>query len=172
MKKVLQILTVVIFGGFLLYSHIFNVESGLKIGEYFWQFFVTMVKIIPAAIVLISLFEVWVNRKVVERHLGEGSHIKGFLWAIILAGTIVGGLYVAFPLSVALYRKGARTDVIFTFLFAATICRVPMTLFEANFLGIKFTLIRFLVSLPLVILTSVLLAKISEKYDLMRSMSE
>jgi hypothetical protein len=32
-----------------------------------------------------------------------------------------------------------------------------MTIFEASFLGIKFTAIRWLVSLPLVIITSILL---------------
>ena len=32
------------------------------------------------------------------------------------------------------------------------ISRIPMTIFEASFLGIGFTLIRFVISIPLVIL--------------------
>jgi uncharacterized membrane protein YraQ (UPF0718 family) len=89
---------------------------------------------------------------------------------VLLAGTTVGGLYVAFPVAYSLYSKGAKLSVIFTYLGAAAICRVPMTIFEASFMGIKFTTIRLLVSLPLVIVTSILLgnylAKRNYKIDL------
>ena len=42
--------------------------------------------------------------------------------------------------------------MILTFLNASMISRIPMTIFEASFLGIGFTLIRFAISIPLVIL--------------------
>lgn len=116
-----------------------------------------MLKILPCAFILIGLFEVWVKRETVEKHFGEESGLKGYLWAVLLAGTTVGGLYVAFPVAYSLHSKGARLSVIFTYLGAAAICRVPMTIFEASFLGIKFTAIRLFVSLPLVILSSILL---------------
>ncbi len=116
-----------------------------------------MFKILPCAFILIGLFEVWVRRETVEKHLGERSGIRGYIWAVLLAGTTVGGLYVAFPVAYSLYGKGAKLSVIFTYLGAAAICRVPMTIFEASFMGIKFTTIRLLVSLPLVIVTSILL---------------
>ncbi len=38
-----------------------------------------------------GLFEVWVKRETVEKHLGEGSGFKGHLWAIVLASTMGGG---------------------------------------------------------------------------------
>ena len=116
-----------------------------------------MLKILPGAFILVGLFEVWVKRETVERHLGEGSGFRGYLWVILLSGTTVGGLYLAFPVAYALYSKGAKLSVIFTYLGAAAICRIPMAIFEASFLGIKFTLIRWLVSLPLVIVMSILL---------------
>ena len=59
-----------------------------------------------------------------------------------LAGTTVGGLYVAFPVASTLYRKGAKLSIIFTYIGASAVCRVPMMFFEASFLGIKFTLVR------------------------------
>jgi len=46
---------------------------------------------------------------------------------------------------------------------AAAICRVPMALFEISFMGVKFTTIRLLVSLPLVIITSILLGNYLNK---------
>jgi len=117
----------------------------------------SMLKILPCAFILIGLFEAWVKKETVERHFGEESGIRGYIWGILLAGTTVGGLYVAFPVAYSLYSKGAKLSVIFTYLGASAICRIPMAIFEASFLGIKFTAIRLLVSLPLVIVASILL---------------
>ena len=116
-----------------------------------------MLKILPCAFILIGLFEVWVRGETVEKHLDERSGIRGYIWAVLLAGTTVGGLYVAFPVAYSLYSKGAKLSVIFTYLGAAAICRVPMAISEASFIGIEFTTIRLLVSLPLVIVASMLL---------------
>ena len=116
-----------------------------------------MLKVLPCAFILIGLFEVWVKRETVEKHFGQEAGIRGYIWAVLLAGTTVGGLYVAFPLAYSLHSKGARLNVIFTYIGASAICRIPMAIFEVSFMGIKFTAIRLLVSLPLVIITSILL---------------
>jgi len=142
---------------FLLVAWLTGFNPGQQIGYNFGSFTADMLKILPGAFILIGLFEVWVKRETVERHLGEEAGVKSYLWVILLSGTTVGGLYLAFPVAYALYSKGARLSVIFTYLGAAAICRIPMAIFEASFLGIKFTAIRWLVSLPLVILTSILL---------------
>jgi len=142
---------------FLVASRIFDFSLGREIGNNFASFSVDMLKILPCAFILIGLFEVWVKKETVEKHLGEESGIKGYIWAVLLAGTTVGGLYVAFPVAYSLYSKGAKLSVIFTYIGASAICRIPMTIFEASFLGIKFSSIRLLVSLPLVVVTSILL---------------
>ena len=117
-----------------------------------------MLKILPPAFILIGLFEIWVKRETVEKHFGEASGIKGYILAILLASTTVGGLYVAFPVAYSLNSKGAKLSVIFTYIGASAICRIPMTIFEASFLGIKFTSIRLIVSISLVIITSIFLS--------------
>ena len=142
---------------FLVTSFIFGFNPGEEIAYIFVSFSIDMLKLLPCAFILIGLFEVWVKRETVERHFGEESGIKGYIWAVLLAGTIVGGLYVAFPVAYSLYSKGAKLSVILTYIGASAICRMPMVIFEASFLGIKFTMIRLLVSLPLVIVTSILL---------------
>ncbi|MFC2022416.1 permease [Chloroflexota bacterium] len=142
---------------FLIVSWIFGFGPGKEIGYNFASFSVDMLKILPCAFILIGLFEVWVKRETIERHFGEESGLRGYIWAVLLAGTTVGGLYVAFPVAYSLYSKGAKLSIIFTYLGASAICRVPMTTFEASFLGIKFTAIRLFVSLPLVIVASILL---------------
>ncbi|MFW6030826.1 MAG: hypothetical protein ACOCRO_11335, partial [Halanaerobiales bacterium] len=67
-----------------------------------------------------------------------------------------------FPLGHTLFTKGARLSIVLTYIGSAGLTRVPMTIFEASFLGVKFTLTRLLVSVPLVIISSIILEKISD----------
>lgn len=143
-----------VFGLFLLISAAIEFEPGQQIGENFLHFFVQMMKVLPCVFILIGLFDVWIKKETVEKHLGHGSNRLSYLWVILLASTTVGGLHVALPIGQALYQKGARLNIVLVFLFAACITRIPMTLFEASFLGWRFTCIRFAVSLPLIIITS------------------
>jgi len=156
----------IIIGSFavlVVLSLLLRFSPGIRIGRNFVSFAFEMLKILPCAFILIGLFEVWVKRETVERHLGKESSIRGYLWAILLAGTTVGGLYVAFPVAYALFRKGAKLSVIFTYLGASAIARVPMTVFEASYMGVKFTAIRLFVSIPLVILSAAILGQHLEK---------
>ena len=142
---------------FIVLSFEFGFSPGKAIGFNFFSFLVDMFKVLPCAFILVGLFEVWVKRETVEKHFGEEAGIKGYMWAVLLAGTIVGPLYIALPLAYALFSKGARLSVIFTYIGASAICRVPMAVFEASFLGLKFTVIRILISIPLVIASSIIL---------------
>ena len=164
-KSIIRIAVILAYAVFLAVSWITGFGPGKEIGNNFASFSVDMLKILPCAFILIGLFEVWVKGETVEKHLGKGSGARGYLWAILLAGTTVGGLYIAFPVAYSLYSKGAKLSVIFTYIGACAICRIPMTMFEASFLGIKFTLIRLLVSLPLVIVTALLLGNYLAKRD-------
>ena len=155
-----------IFSIFIVISFGFGIESGKGIFNNFLDFFLTMVQFVPAVFILIGLFDVWVKKETIEKHLGENSSFLSYIWAIILASTTIGGLYVAFPVAAALYKKGATPRIIFTYVGAAAICRIPMTLFEASYVGIKFTAIRWGVSIPLIILSSILLEKILRTKDL------
>lgn len=144
---------------FLLFSFLKGFEPGKKMAFDLRYFSLEMAKILPPAFILIGLFEVWVKKETIEKHFGSKSGLRGHIGGILLAGTTVGGLYVAFPVAYSLYRKGADLGVIFTYIAASAICRVPMTIFEASFLGIKFSIIRLSVSIPLVIVSSMLLGK-------------
>ena len=66
---------------------------------------------------------------------------------------------VAFPIACSLFSKGARLSVVFAYIGASAICRVPMAIFETSFMGVKFTAIRLLLSIPIVIMTSELLGR-------------
>jgi uncharacterized membrane protein YraQ (UPF0718 family) len=156
-NNIIKIVFIVGYVIFLVISLILGFNPGEEIGHNFMSFSVTILKVLPCAFILIGLFEIWVKKETVEKHLGEKSGVKGYIWALLLAGTTVGGLYIAFPVAYSLYNKGAKLSVIFTYIGASAICRIPMTIFEASFMGLKFTIIRLFVSLPLVIITSILL---------------
>jgi uncharacterized membrane protein YraQ (UPF0718 family) len=146
-----------LFVFFTVVSMVTGFPPGKAIGDHFLSFFLEMLKVLPCVFILIGLFDVWVKVATVEKHLGRDSGFISYLWAVLLAGTTVGGLHVAIPVAHALHVKKAKLGVVIAFLSAAGICRVPMTLFEASFLGWRFTCVRFIVSLPLVILSSALL---------------
>lgn len=157
LKKTIKIIFLAAYLIFIISSFLMNFEPGKEIGNNFAGFLGEMVNVLPCAFILIGLFEVWVKKESVEKHLGNDSGILGFLWMILLSGTTVGGLYVAFPVAQSLYKKGARLSLVFTYISCSGVCRIPMIIFEASFVGIKFTIIRILISLPLVILSSILL---------------
>lgn len=156
-RRIIKTTGISVYSLFIVVSFIMGFDSGKQIGFNFINFLLEMLKVLPCPFILIGLFEVWVKKETIERHFGEASGIRGYIWAVLLAGTTVGGLYVTFPVAYSLHSKGAKLSVIFTYLGASAICRVPLTLFEASFLGIKFSAIRFIVSLPMVIVTSMLL---------------
>lgn len=154
------------FGIFVLVSYLTQFGSGIEIAGNSWHFLRSMITLFPAAFILIGLFEVWIDRSVVERHLGNQSGWLGYFWIFMLACTIMAPLIVALPIAHSLSKKGARLQLVIGFLSASTICRIPMTLFEATYLGVPFTLVRLLVSIPLVIIFSELIGRMFSKQEL------
>ncbi|MDC7233806.1 MAG: permease [Spirochaetales bacterium] len=158
-KTISLTVIIIICMGALAALFVLDPEAPGAIGRIFASNILSMLKILPFVFILIALFDVWVNREIIERHLGEEGGAVSFLWAVLLGGTTVGPMIVCLPVAAALYKKGARLTVIFTYIAASTVVRVPMTLFESSYLGVKFTIIRYAVSLPLIIGTSVLMGR-------------
>lgn len=158
-KKQKNYLVFTLFLFFLGLSFLFHFEPGVEMGKNFFLFAREMILILPPAFVLIGLFDVWTKREVIERHFGEESGPLGYLWAVLLAATTVGGTFVALPVANALYQKGARYAMVLTYVSSAALVMVPMSIMEATILGPLFTSVRLLVSLPLVVLSSVMIEK-------------
>ncbi len=158
-----QFLLVIAFVVFVATSYVVGFEPGQQMGTTFGTTALTFLGLLPCAFLLIALFDVWVKRETIEKHLGHRSGMGAYVWIMLLAGMTVGGLYLAFPVACSLARKGARLGVVFTYVNFAGICRIPMVAFEASIMGWKFTAARMAVSIPLVILTSELLGRSLER---------
>ncbi len=126
----------------------------------YWTYVKFILAVMPAVFLLVGLFKVWVKEETVTKYMGDASGAKGFLIAIILAFSCVGGLFAALPTAQALYSKGTRLGVIFTYLSASCVCRIPMTLWEASLLGWKFTITRYAVAIPAILISSLILEKL------------
>jgi uncharacterized membrane protein YraQ (UPF0718 family) len=110
--------------------------------------------------ILIGLGDVWIDREKVEKHIGENSGLKGILLVIFLSMAQAGPLYGAFPVTYLLWKKGAGIRNIFIYLGAFSTMKIPMLTFEIGFLGWKFSLLRTLFTLPVVIIIAVVMEKL------------
>ncbi len=153
------------FVAFSVISFLIEFEFGIRVWNNFLVFAKDMVLILPPAFILIGLFDVWAKKESVEKHFGSTSSPIRFVWSILLASTTVGGTFVAFPLANSLYNKGAKYSSIFTYVTSASLFMIPMTVMEASMLGIKFSAIRLIASIPFIIGGSIILEKYLNKLD-------
>ena len=152
-----------LFLGFALVSWIVNFEFGLTVWGNFLIFATDMVLILPPAFILIGLFDVWAKNESIEKHFCQTNNPLRFLYSILLDSTTMAGTFVAFPLANSLYHKGAKYSSVFTYVTAASLFMIPMTIMEATMLGLTFTLTRLLSSIPFIIGGAIILEKYFEK---------
>jgi len=156
-------LTYLVFALFIGWSFLTGTDRGLAVWHNFAGFAGIMLKLLPPAFILIGLFDVWISPATIERNFGQASGPQKYFWAILLAATTVGGTFVALPVAHAMHEKGAKYSASLTYVGSASLVRAPMTIIEASILGIKFSLVRLAISVPLVILSSALLGSYLER---------
>jgi len=130
-----------------------------------WKFFIEMIWILPAVMVLMGLFAVWVSKETIVKYLGKTSGIKGIFLAIFLGALPTGPLYVAFPIAAGLIKKGARISNILIFLSAWACIKIPQEMVELQFLGAKFMALRLVLTIVFVIIMGVFIEKLIEWSD-------
>ena len=126
------------------------------------EFFIEMIWILPAVMVLMGLFRVWVSKEMVIKYLGSTSGIKGFFLAILFGALPTGPLYVAFPMAAALIKKGARISNIIIFLSAWACIKIPQEMVELQFLGPKFMVLRLILTIIFVFIMAISIERLIE----------
>jgi uncharacterized membrane protein YraQ (UPF0718 family) len=151
---------------FAAYSFITGFAPGISIVEdNFWEFIKEMLIALPAMFVLVGLFDVWVSKEKVQKYIGKASGIKGVVLVIMLAFMQAGPLYAAFPVAYILWKKGTSPVNIFIYLAASSIAKIPMITFEIGFLGLKFSMLRIFISIPVFIVLGVIMGRYFEKHN-------
>jgi len=159
-KNRINFLIISAFTVFVAVSFVANFSTGENIFiEQFYSFFKEMILFLPVMFILIGLGDVWISKEKVEKHIGKDSGFKGILLVIFLSMAQVGPLYGAFPVTYLLWRKGASIRNIFIYIGAFCTIKIPMITFEIGFLGWKFSLLRTLFSLPIIIIVTLVSGK-------------
>jgi uncharacterized membrane protein YraQ (UPF0718 family) len=121
---------------------IFWPKTGLSALTITKNYALEMFAIVPPVFLLLGLLDTWVDRQTVMRYMGEHSGAAGGLIAFLMGSAAAGPLYAAFPVAAVLLKKGVRLLNVFIFLGAWSTAKVPMLLFEASNLGLRFMLLR------------------------------
>ena len=139
-----------------------KIEPSVSTGT---DYLTEMARILPAVMVLMGLFKVWISREMVVKYLGKASGLKGIFIAALLGATPTGPLYVAFPLAAAMIDKGARILNIVVFLSAWACIKIPQEMIEIQFLGLEFMATRLVLTVFFVSLMGLAMEKIIDKTE-------
>lgn len=137
-----------------------KVEPSISTGM---DYLTEMAWVLPAVMILMGLFKVWISKELVVKYLGKTSGLKGILIAALLGSTPTGPLYVAYPLAAAMFDKGARVLNVVVFLSAWAAMKIPQEMLEIQFLGVDFMATRLVLTLVSVSLMGLFMEKIIEK---------
>ena len=129
------------------------------------NYFLDLIMILPAVMIIIGLFSVWIPKEMVVKYMGKTSGIKGIFFSIALGMLPTGPLYIAFPMAIALLKKGAKISNIIIFISAWACIKLPQELVEIQFLGIEFTFLRLALTITFVVIMGILIEKIIDFTD-------
>ncbi len=161
MKKVvikyrlfLIVFTIVLFTIFLypqlgLYALVFTGKNIINV----------LFMLIPIFI-CIGLLDVWVKRETMIKIMGEKSGIKGILISFLLGIITAVPIYALLPIAGMMLKKGSKIANVIIFICSCVSIRIPLLLFEVSSMGWKFTLIRLIANLFVVILIAFIIEKL------------
>ena len=157
--------SIIVLAGIILTAVIlliyFPENRGPSINAAF-NLFKELIFILPALMVLMGLFTVWVSKETVIKYLGHAAGVKGLIIALVMGMMPTGPLYIAFPMASMLLKKGARVANIIIFLSAWACIKLPQELVELRFMGFKFMIIRLTFTIVMVIIMGLLIEKIDK----------
>lgn len=139
-----KILALALVGYVIVFA--MNVSTGLLALYQTKYYVIEMIKILPAIFVLTSLIQTWIPTQVILKHFGDGSGIKGKLTSLIIGSLSAGPIYAAFPICKTLLKKGASVENITIILSSWAVIKVPMLINEAKFMGVKYMLVRWILT--------------------------
>jgi len=149
----------------LIYVTLFVTRADLatQSSQVAWDYLKEMILIIPPVFLLMGLIEAWIPKNKIQKWLGKESGFTGIIISFMLGTLPTGPLYVAFPMTATLIHKGASYTNIVVFLGAWGALKIPQLMVEIKFLGLAFTLLRFVLTLIVLVLMGKLMEKILTK---------
>jgi len=131
-----------------LVAFLYDSEIFLQACQLTWGYIVEMLQVMPAVFVVASLVTVWVPPEVIMRNFGGESGLKGKLASILVGSVSAGPIYAAFPIAQSLLHKGASLSNVVIIISAWAVVKLPMLIVETRFLGIQFAAVRYIFTVP------------------------
>ncbi|MDD3230907.1 MAG: permease [Oscillospiraceae bacterium] len=136
---------------------------GIKNSGYYVK---EMLMIMPVIFVLTALLDTWVPKETIIKFLGKEAKTKGVVLSFLLGSISAGPIYAAFPFCVMLHKKGASIRNIVIILSSWAVIKIPMLLNEAKFLGFKFMIVRWVITVIAILIFASITNKIVKDKDL------
>ncbi|MFW6035559.1 MAG: permease [Halothermotrichaceae bacterium] len=137
-----------------------------------WIYLKEMLEILPAVFVLTGLINAWVPAEVIMKYFGNKSGVRGKLISVLVGSVSAGPIYAAFPLSQSLLNKGASIGNTIIIISAWAVVKIPMLIVESKFLGITFAGVRYLLTIPAIIIMGSIAEKIIKRNEITADKNE
>lgn len=122
--------------------------------------FINFLFILTPIFICIGLLDVWVEREIMIRIMGEKSGIRGIFVSFLFGVLTAVPLYALLPVAGMLLKKGSKISNVLIFICSCTSIRIPLLLFEVSSMGWKFTAARFIVNLFVVLIIAFVIDRI------------
>ncbi|MGM0405440.1 MAG: (Fe-S)-binding protein [Thermoplasmatota archaeon] len=150
----------------LVYSTNLGIDSLKMTASYFLE----MLEILPAVFIVMGMVEVWVSRETIMGIFGKGAGLKGRFASVLIGSFSAGPIYAAFPVCYTLLKKGSAVSNIVIILSAWAVVKAPMLIVETQFMGLSFMVVRYIFTVPAIIMIGIVTGKvISEEYVIKNS---
>lgn len=136
------------------------------------MYFKEMMEVLPAVFILTGLINVWVPPEIIMKNFGIESGLKGKITSLMVGAVSAGPIYAAFPLAQSLLLKGASIGNTVIILSSWAVIKIPMLLVESKFLGINFSAVRYLLTIPGIMLISVICEKVISRKEVIASVGK
>jgi len=154
--KTATIILWVIAAGLLLYAWLQKDESLKKGGELAWQTARRNAVLLVLAFLAVGFVNALSPTELVQKWIGPESGWTGLLLAEGVGMLLPGGPYVVFPLIAVLYHAGAGLGAVIALITSWATQSLLTVTFELPFMGWRFTVIRWSLSLLIPILAGAL----------------
>lgn len=145
---------------------LFNFRMGVKSIENSSYYLKEMIMIMPVIFVLTALLDMWIPKEKITSLLGEKSKWKGITLSFLLGSVSAGPIYAAFPFCTMLLKKGASIRNIIIILSSWAVIKIPMLINEVKFLGMKFMIIRWVLTVLSIVVIATILGIRLKKEDI------
>jgi uncharacterized membrane protein YraQ (UPF0718 family) len=161
-KNKLLSLVLLTYIGLLIFKFDMGVEALSNSSYYFKE----MLQIMPVVFILTVAIDGFIPKELITNNLGEGSGLKGNIFAFILGSVSAGPIYAAFPICKTLLKKGSNITNIVIILSAWAVIKVPMLANEAKFLGLQFMGIRWILTVISILIMGYMTSKLVKRSDM------